>query len=51
VARRRRLRGESFFLLCGVVAGAFGAITVSTRILFVQALPAALALIAVFAGV
>ena len=34
-----------FFLLCVVVAGGYGAITVSRRILFVQALPAAIALI------
>jgi putative membrane protein len=33
-----------FFLACVVVAGAFGAATVSHRILLVQALPAALAL-------
>jgi putative membrane protein len=34
-----------FFLLCVIVAGAYGAWTVSRRILFVQALPAALAVI------
>ena len=34
-----------FFLLCVIVAGAYGAYTVSQRILFVQAAPAALALI------
>ena len=34
-----------FFLLCVIVAGAYGAYSVSRRILFVQALPAALALI------
>jgi putative membrane protein len=34
-----------FFLLCVIVAGAYGAWSVSRRILFVQALPAALALI------
>ena len=34
-----------FFLLCVVVAGAYGAATVSRRILFVQAAPAALALV------
>jgi putative membrane protein len=33
-----------FFLLCVIVAGAYGALSVSRRILFVQALPAALAL-------
>ncbi|CAN5461423.1 DUF1304 domain-containing protein [soil metagenome] len=36
-----------FFLLCVVVAGVFGAATVSRRILLVQALPAVLALGAV----
>ena len=34
-----------FFLLCVIAAGAYGAATVSRRILFVQAAPAALALI------
>jgi putative membrane protein len=34
-----------FFLLCVIVAGIFGAATVSRRILFVQAAPAAIALI------
>ena len=34
-----------FFLLCVIVAGLYGAATVSRRILFVQAAPAALALI------
>jgi len=34
-----------FFLLCVIVAGAYGAWTVSRRILFVQALPAVLAVI------
>ena len=34
-----------FFLLCVVVAGVYGAATVSRRILYVQAAPAALALI------
>ena len=37
-----------FFLLCVIVAGAYGAATVSTRILMVQALPAAIALVALF---
>jgi putative membrane protein len=36
-----------FFLTCVVVAGLFGAATVSKRILFIQALPAAVALGAV----
>jgi putative membrane protein len=34
-----------FFLLCVIVAGAFGAATVSRRILYIQAAPAALALV------
>lgn len=38
---------QLFFLGCVVVAGVFGAATVSRRILFVQALPALLALAAV----
>ena len=33
-------------LICVVIAGVWGAVTVSTRILFIQALPAALALAA-----
>ena len=36
-----------FFLACVIVAGVYGAATVSSRILVVQALPAALALVAV----
>ncbi|MFN5672671.1 DUF1304 domain-containing protein [Bradyrhizobium sp.] len=36
---------KTFFLLCVIVAGALGAATVSRRILYVQAAPAALALI------
>jgi putative membrane protein len=36
-----------FFLVCVVVAGLYGAATVSRRILVVQAVPAALALVAV----
>ena len=37
----------TFFLTCVVVAGVFGAATVSRRILVVQAVPAVLALVAV----
>jgi len=37
-----------FFLACALVAGGFGAATVSRRILYVQALPAALALAALW---
>jgi putative membrane protein len=36
---------KTFFLLCVIVAGVYGAATVSRRILYVQALPAAIALI------
>src|SRR5689334_24159648 len=39
--------GQVFLLGCVIVAGVFGAATVSRRILIVQALPAALALLAV----
>ncbi|WP_442581083.1 DUF1304 domain-containing protein [Mesorhizobium sp. ASY16-5R] len=39
-----------FFLACVIVAGVFGAATVSRRILYVQALPAVLALICLYAG-
>lgn len=35
---------QAFFLACVVVAGLFGAATVSRKILFVQALPAAVGL-------
>lgn len=34
-----------FFLLCVLIAGIYGAVTVNKRILFVQSIPAALALI------
>jgi putative membrane protein len=36
-----------FFLACVVVAGLYGAATVSVRILLVQSVPAALGLVAV----
>jgi putative membrane protein len=42
------LQIKTFFLVCVIVAGVYGAVTVSRKILFVQALPAALALIAVW---
>ncbi|WP_291689122.1 DUF1304 domain-containing protein [Bradyrhizobium sp.] len=38
-------RIKTFFLLCVIVAGIYGAVTVSRRILYVQAAPAAVALI------
>jgi putative membrane protein len=37
-----------FFLACVVIAGIFGAVTARRSILYIQALPALLALIAVF---
>jgi putative membrane protein len=40
-------QAKIFFLICVIVAGSYGAVTVSRRILVVQAVPAALALIAV----
>ncbi|WP_205246723.1 DUF1304 domain-containing protein [Enterobacter sp. Cy-643] len=40
-----------FFLICVLVAGLFGGLTASKKILYVQAAPAALALIALFAGI
>ena len=38
-----------FFLSCVIIAGIFGALTVSKRIFYIQALPAILGLIAVLA--
>ena len=38
-----------FFASCVLVAGVFGGVTVTRRILVIQALPAVLALISVFA--
>jgi putative membrane protein len=40
-----------YLLACMIVAGLYGAATVGRKILFIQALPAALALAAVLAGV
>lgn len=42
---------SAFFLGCVLVAGLFGAATASIKILYIQALPAALALIALLAGI
>jgi putative membrane protein len=36
---------RTFFLICVIVAGIFGALTVSRKILFVQALPGAVAML------
>jgi putative membrane protein len=41
---------KAFFLICVIIAGLYGAATASRKILFVQALPAALALLALVAG-
>jgi putative membrane protein len=41
---------KTFFLLCVVVAGVYGAASVSRRILFIQAAPAALALLLLWAA-
>ncbi len=40
-----------FFLICIAAAGIFGAATASRRILFIQTVPAALALMAIFVGI
>ena len=45
-ARTHRYAFAVFTLSCVVVAGVYGAVTASRRILWVQALPAALALVA-----
>jgi putative membrane protein len=42
------LQIKTFFLLCVIAAGAYGAYSVSRRILYVQAAPAAVALISVW---
>jgi putative membrane protein len=39
---------QVFFLSCIIIAGVYGALSFSRRILFIQALPAALALLLVF---
>jgi putative membrane protein len=40
-----------FFLICVIIAGIFGAVTVNRRIMFVQAIPAAVTLfLVVLAG-
>jgi len=42
------LQIKTFFLLCVIVAGVYGTATVSRRILYVQAAPAALALVLLY---
>lgn len=39
---------KMFFLLCVAVAGVFGAVTVGRKILFVQTIPAVIAMVAVW---
>jgi putative membrane protein len=48
VAREAGFAIKVFFLICVIVAGVFGAATAKTTILFVQALPAAVALLVVW---
>ncbi|CTP86265.1 hypothetical protein A6R71_13250 [Xanthomonas translucens pv. arrhenatheri] len=48
LAQRRDV--ATFFLVCVVVAGIYGAMSVSRRIFFVQAMPALLALLLVWYG-
>ncbi|ELY3772153.1 DUF1304 domain-containing protein [Cronobacter dublinensis] len=43
-------QSKLFFLVCVLIAGLFGAVTASRKILYVQALPALLALIALWMG-
>jgi len=50
IARGNATAIKVFFLVCVIVAGVFGAVTAKPSILFVQALPAALALLAVVAS-
>ena len=47
VAEPVGLQAKVFFLICVIIAGLYGAKTVSSRILFIQAVPAVLALAAV----
>lgn len=47
-ARESAFSIKVFFLVCVIVAGVFGAATAKGTILFVQALPAAIALLVVF---
>jgi len=46
----REFQVTIFFLVCVLIAGIFGAITASRKILYVQAFPALLALIALLIG-
>ncbi|MBX9589800.1 MAG: DUF1304 domain-containing protein [Hyphomonadaceae bacterium] len=48
IARQAAFAIKVFFLACVIIAGVFGAATAKPTILFVQALPAALALLVVW---
>ena len=50
VAAGQQLALRTFFLGCVIVAGVYGAASVGRKILWLQALPAALALVAVWAA-
>jgi putative membrane protein len=50
VFARDGLRLKVFFLTCVIMAGVFGALTAKSTILFIQAAPAALALLLVWMG-
>ncbi|TGP25127.1 MULTISPECIES: DUF1304 domain-containing protein [unclassified Mesorhizobium] len=41
---------KMFFLLCVAIAGLYGAVTVGRKILFIQTVPAVLAIVAVWLG-
>lgn len=41
---------QAFFLICVVVAGVYGSITAFTRILYMQAMPAAVGLMLLYLG-
>jgi putative membrane protein len=45
------LRIQAFFVICVVIAGLYGALTSSIKILFVQAIPGPLCLAALLAGI
>jgi putative membrane protein len=45
------LRIQAFFVICVVIAGIYGALTSSIKILFIQAIPGALCLAALLAGI
>lgn len=45
------MRFKVFFLICVLVAGLFGAATVGRKILFIQAVPAFVTLLVLWAGV